>query len=184
MTDQSRVWRVLLVLLASMTIGTMVLMALGNNAPVSGAFSLSSYYKLASPTRVICSRMPQQPNRWERIEISYSGTRFGDIRTLAILHGLENPEALNTHFVVCNGQGPNCTEGQIQATERWQTQHSIQPQRNWGQPERTIAICVIADNPSVPPTDCQIRRVSALVEALCNRFQIDPSHIHWPGELN
>lgn len=184
MTDQSRVWKVLLVLLASMTVGTVLLMALGNNAPVSGAFSLSSYYKLASPSQAIALRTSQQPNRWERIEISYSETRFGNIQTMATLRGLADPAELNMHFVICNGNGSNSTEGQIQATERWQTQRSIEPLRNWGRPQRTIGICIIGDNQSSPPTDCQIRRASALVEALRHRFQIDPSDIHWPGELN
>lgn len=184
MTDQARVWKVLLVLLTSMTVGTIVLMGLGNNAPVAGAFSLSSYYKLASPTQAVASRSSQQPNRWERIEVIYSGTWFGDKEALAILHGLPDSSELNTHFIICNEQGPHTTDGQIQATERWQTQQSVTPQRNWGQPERTISICVIADGKSTPATDCQIRRTSALIEVLRNRFQIDPSKIHWPGELN
>lgn len=182
MTDQSRVWKVLLVLLTSMTVGTVVLMSLGNNAPVAGAFSLSSYYKLTPPSQAIVSRKSPQAHHWNRIEVIYSGTRMGDAKTLAILQGLSGPANLNTHFVVCNGRGCDSENGQIQATEHWQTQQAIHPQQNWGQPDRTISICVIADGQSTPPTDCQIRRVSALTEILRHRFHIAPSHVHWPGD--
>ena len=87
MSEQIRVWKVLLVLLLSMTSGAVILMALGNNAPSAGAFCLSSYYNLLPAEAALSSRARQHPDRWERIEVFYSGTRVGDINWLASLSG-------------------------------------------------------------------------------------------------
>jgi hypothetical protein len=177
MTDQSRVWKVLVMLLASMTVGTVVLMSLGNTPPVSGAFSLSSYYKLTPMSKVIASTITPHADRWEQIEITYSKTRYGDIEYLANLDG-HDAASLNAHFVVCNGLGDDVSDGQILSTERWQKQQSAQPQWNWGHPEKTISIVIVANPPLTPETDYQMSRVKALVEALSHRFGIRSNHNH------
>ncbi|MCK4821571.1 hypothetical protein KA005_37740, partial [bacterium] len=46
MPNQVRVAKVLATLLTSMTIGAIVLMALGHNPPSAGPFSLWTYYRL------------------------------------------------------------------------------------------------------------------------------------------
>jgi len=177
MTDQSRVWKVLVMLLASMTVGTVVLMSLGNTPPVSGAFSLASYYRLTPMSKVIRSRNAQRTDRWEQIEITYSKTRYGDIEYLATLDG-HDAASLNAHFVVCNGLGNDISDGQILSTERWQLQQSAQPQWNWGHPEKTISIIIVANPPLTPETGYQVSRVTELVEALSYRFSIRTNHNH------
>ena len=83
MSKQPRVVKVLAALLVSMTTGAVVLMVLGNNPPSAGPFSLSAYYRLDSVDRVIRSQAAQSPNRWNSIEIYFSGTKGGGVRHLA-----------------------------------------------------------------------------------------------------
>ena len=180
MTNQLRVWKVLLALLVSMTSGAIILMALGDHAPSASAFCLSSYYELTPTDSVIASRASQSTDRWTRIEIFYSGTRVGDIAWLASVAGLQDLAKLNCHFVVCNGNGGN--DGEIQVTDRWQIQESAQPAKNWYDAKTTIRICVVADGRTTHPTDTQIKRVESLVTALSRRFHINPRSVTYPGD--
>lgn len=175
MSFKSRQVRVFMILLASMTVGTIVLMALGNNPPLAGAFCLSRYYRLDPIETVITSRANQLPGRWDRIEICYSGTKSGNIKQLASKDGLTNPDEINCHFVICNGSG--ASDGQIQVTERWQKQMSIITDQSKQNSYKTIRICVISDDETSIPTDFQVKRKEALVEGLLRRFDISPDSI-------
>ncbi len=179
MSNQPRVARVLAALLVSMTMGAIVLMSLGNNPPSSGPFCLSTYYQLDPAAKAIRSRANQSPERWEYVEIYYSGTTAGNIEQLASLSGLTEAEDLNCHFVICNGLGGD--DGQIQPTEKWQKQWSAAPDNTWYGSSRTIRICLVADGRRSKATDCQLKRAEALAEALCRRFDINPASIYYPG---
>jgi len=169
----SRHAKVFVILLASMTVGAIILMALGNNPPSAGAFCLSRYYGLDPVEEAITSRAAQSAGRWNCIEIYYSGTKAGNIEQLASLGGLANPEDTNCHFVICNGLGGD--DGQIQTTEKWQRQYPIRDLN-------AIRICVIADGETTRPTDFQIKRVEALTEALHRKFNIQPESIYYLGD--
>jgi len=184
----------------SITLGTIILNALGHNPPSAGAFCLSRYYRLGSVKKAILSRDNQSNKQWSQIEIDYSGTESGDIEQLALLSKADSPEQINPnrkkneevsngvnyHFIICNGKGGQ--DGLIQPTEKWQSQSSIMAgqNRNDGQvvsetlTEQTIYICVIADNESTFATDCQIKRTEELVEELCRQFNIQPEAISYP----
>jgi len=179
MTNQPRVAKVLAALLVSMTIGAVALMALGNHPPSAGPFCLSNYYRLDPIEEAVKSRYPQSPDRWNRIEIYYSGTRAGNIAQLASLNGLASPEELNCHFVVCNGLGG--ADGQIQTTKRWLQQWSATPGRTWYGGRQTVRICVTADGRTTAPSDYQIKRIEALVEALSRRFTITTRSVYYPS---
>ena len=125
MAVQPRVAKVLTALLTSMTVGTILLMAMQHSPPPAGAFCLSSYYRLTPVSSVIKSDVPHLQNRWSRIEIYYSQTKAGNIKQLTALAGLSNPEDINCHFVVCNGLGE--LDGLIQKTEKWKRQWSTIP---------------------------------------------------------
>jgi len=164
--------------LISIGIGAVVLKTLGSNPPLAGAFSLSEYYHLAPIEKVISSNVARTSRHWDCIEIGYSGTKAGNIKQLASLNGLVNPEDINCHFVICNGLGAG--DGQIQPTGKWQRQWSITPARTMYGSEQTIHICVIADSKITHPTDFQIKRTEALVETLSRRFDIQPASIYYP----
>jgi hypothetical protein len=179
-SGQTRVVKVLAVLLVSMTTGATVLIALGNNPPAEGPFCLWSYYRLDPVETAIASQACQSPDRWSRIEIYYSGTKAGNIEQLASMSGLVSPEDLNCHFVVCNGLGGN--DGQVQSTARWQRQWSVEPGKTWYGSSQTIRICAIADAADAGPTNCQIKRIESLVERLCRKFRIKPDSVYYPGD--
>ena len=177
MANQPRVAKVLAALLVSMTAGAIVLMALGNNAPSAGPFCLSSYYHLNSVEQVIISKQYQSPQRWNRIEVCYSGTVGGSIEQLAAFNN-QKAEDLNCHFVLCNGSGG--IDGEILATEKWQRQWAAAPTQKWFGSEQTILVCVVADGVKAMPTELQIRRVEALLENLSRKFNIAPASIIFP----
>jgi hypothetical protein len=179
-SNQARVAKIFATLLASMTIGAIILMSLGHNPPSAGPFSMWTYYRLNPVKKAISSRVAQSPERWNRIEIYYSGTKSGNIEQLARSNGLKSSVDLNCHFVICNGFGGY--DGQIQPTEKWQRQWSSIPDNTWNGSDKTIRICIIADGKSTHPTDCQLKRIQVLVEALCKKFYIPFTSIDYPSE--
>jgi len=179
MPNQARVAKVLATLLASMTAGAIVLLALGHNPPSAGPFSLWTYCSLDPVKAVISTQEAQSPNRWNRIEIYCSGTRDGNIQRLASLRGLPNPKDANFHFCLCNGSGD--LDGQIQPTEKWQEQRSAIPGGGWYGSGQTIRICIVADGKTSRATDNQMKRLQVLVEALCKKFSISRQSIGFPS---
>jgi len=179
MSSQSRLVKVLLALIVSMTSGAVVLIALGNNAPSAGPFSLSVYRQLDPVENALASRAPQQPTRWNSIEIFYSGTKAGNIAQLASLEGLARSEDINCHFCICNGLGGG--DGELLATEKWQMQWSCVPTQTWYGSSQTIRVCVIADGKTTSATDCQRRRTIAIADALCRKFNIPANAVYLPG---
>jgi len=167
--NQSRVLKVLTALLVSMTAGAILLMALGNNPPKAGMFTLSRYYSLKPIKELIETEALQDPTRWNRIEVYYSGTKAGNIEQLASLDGAASWQDINCHFVVCNGLGG--IDGEIQPTEKWVKQLSIMPGKNWYGDSQTIRICVVADSQNTP-TQVQAKRLDAMVQAIYRKFNI------------
>ena len=163
-----------------MTIGAVVLMALGNNPPSAGPFCLSTYYRLDSVDHALRSREPQPANRWNAIEIFFSGTRGGNTDRLAEANNLSDAADLNCHFIVCNGVGAG--DGEIESTERWQIQKSAQAEHLLQGSDRTIRICLIGNGVSATPTDYQLNRLEMLLEALCRRFPISSDSVHLPRD--
>ena len=174
MSNQPRVVKVLGALLVSMTVGAFVLMALGNNPPSAGPFCLSAYYRLTSVDQAVRSKACQAPNRWTSIEIFFSGTKSRNLRQPA--GAIDS----SCHFVVCNGNGDG--NGEIQATEQWQKQWSVQPNRTWQGSDKTIRICLIGDGVNTLPTDYQLKRLEMLLEALCRKFHIPAKSVFLPDD--
>lgn len=161
-----------------MTVGALALMALDGQSLSGGAFSLTSYINLNPIEQVALTARPAGPGKWDRIEISCSGTQAGNIEKLAKLAGLTSGSELNFHFVICNGRG--ASDGHIQASQRWRWQRPCLPSENWYGSDQTIRICAIADGSQAPPTDCQVKRTAALAEALARKFNINSRQILYP----
>jgi hypothetical protein len=185
MLVQSREAKVFVALAISMTVGVIILHALGNNPPSAGAFCLSRYTRLVSTDEAILTPAAQPTGVWKNIEIYYSKTTSGNIQQLAFLNGLADPEDINCHYVICNGHGGG--DGQIKPTQKWRTQQPVT--RSWLNPEpqdkstgQTIFICVIADKDTALPTKRQIKMTAALVKGLCRKFNIKPDSIRYPAE--
>lgn len=167
--DQARTAKVLVALMASMTVGGVVLMTLDNHEPARGAYSLASYLRLDSVEEVTLHSMKAQKAAWDGIEIFYSHTNQGD---LAQLRG---QGLTGFHFLVCNGNGAE--DGQIEYTQNWANQNYIAGS------DGVIRICVIADRKSSPATGSQLKRISALIESLSQSFSVSPDKILYPAYL-
>lgn len=163
-----------------MTVGAVVLMALGSNPPSAGLFCLAAYYRLESVDHALYSQQPQTPERWNAVEIFFSGTKGGNAERLAEDNRLRSPADLNCHFIICNGVG--ASDGEIESTERWQTQRAAQFAHPSSDTDRTIRICLIGNGTSAVPTDYQLRRLENLLEALCRRFSIPGEAVHVPRD--
>jgi hypothetical protein len=157
-----------------MTAGAFVLMALGNNPPSAGPFCLSAYYRLDSVDRAIHSEACQSPNRWDSIEIFFSNTQGGSLKNP--VGGIDR----SSHFIICNGLGGS--DGEIQTTENWQKQWSIRPDRTWQGTEGTIRICLIGDGVTTLATDCQLKRLEMLLQALCRQFNVSARSVYLPSD--
>jgi len=179
MSNQPRTAKVLAALLASMTIGAIVLMAMGGKPPSAGPFSLSTYYKLDPISKTIDSEATQSSDRWNCIEVYFSGTTAGNIEQIASLSGISSADLIDCHFVVCNGLGGG--DGQVEPTTRWQKQWSVIPSRTWYGTPQTIRVCVVGDGQKRFATNSQLRRVENLVDKLARKFDIEPDYIYYPG---
>ncbi len=124
MTTHSRETKVLVVLGVSITLGAIILNALGHNPPSAGAFCLSRYYRLGSVKKTILSRADQSPGRWSQIEIYVIVPESGNIKSAyGGLSDVGGDEHINCHFVICNGRVGH--DGQIEPTEKWQRQSPV-----------------------------------------------------------
>lgn len=171
MASQNRTVAVLFTLLAAMTGGALVLMALDNYAPSAGAYSLSSYLRLDPVEEVVTDTLQTASAQWAGIEIVYSQTRGGNTQELPLLRSLAGKEAIDFHFLICNGNGAE--NGSIQTSSQWKQQIGS------GQ-NGMIRICVIGDEKTNSPTSSQIQRTNALVESLSRSYNIGPRQVQYP----
>ena len=177
MTDHGRTSRVIASLVASMTIGALVLMALDKQSLTAGPFSLASYTNLNPVEKIATESLISEAQQWDFVEIYYSGTAAGDIEQIAKFNGLSSSEDVNFHFVVYNGGA----DGNIESTTKWSKQRSALPGQDWFGGSQTIRICVVADGVRALATDCQIQRTNDLVEELARDFNISKKSITYPA---
>ncbi|MCK5564803.1 MAG: hypothetical protein KAJ07_06115 [Planctomycetes bacterium] len=177
MTDHGRTSRVIASLVASMTIGALVLMALDKQSLTAGPFSLASYTNLNPVEKIATESLISEAQHWDFVEIYYSGTMAGDIEQLAKFNGLSSSEDVNFHFLVCNGN----RDGNIDSSMKWWKQRAALPGQDWFGDSQTIRICVVADGVRTLATDCQIQRTNDLVEELARDFNISKKSIAYPA---
>jgi len=189
MGAQSRETKVLVALLVSIIAGALVLNAMGYNPPAAGAFCLSRYYRLAPVGKAVACDAAQDRGRWKRVEIFCSGGPVAEQTAEVVPPGAEPAEPVigdvesACHFVIHNGR--TGYDGQIDATEYWQRQWSVNRRANLDMQSApadalTIFVCLAMDSQTDRATDFQIKRAESLVEELCRRFNISLDSIHYP----
>ena len=179
MNSQARTIKVLVFLVASMTAGAFVLMALDRENISAGPFSLSSYTRLNSISQVATGPIKASDAMWNKIEVFYSNTTEGGLSDISKSEGVGSANDLNFHLAVFNGIGGQ--DGEIIATNKWKKQLAPVPSRTWVGSSKTIRICVVADGVLQNPTGSQIQRTSGLVEALSRKCNIPASQIKYPA---
>ena len=174
MSVRNRNVTVLFSLIASMTIGAVVLLALDNHRPITGAYSLTSYLRLDPVENSIKKTLAVPTGYWDQIEVYYSYTTGGNADELALLTDLANGTKAQFHFVVGNGKG-GAEDGAVQAGDYWKLQRLCHGRNG------VIRICVIADGSAESVTDCQINRTNALVESLIRSYGLSARNIRYPS---
>jgi hypothetical protein len=172
MAVRNRSVTVLFSLIASMTLGAFILMAMDNHRPIIGAYSLSSYLRLDPVDEVVKNSITVHPGYWDQVQIYYSNTPGGSAGELALLTDLANGTKAQFHFVVGNGNGAE--DGAVQAGQFWKLQRLCQDRNG------VIRVCVISDGRAGSVSDCQLKRTGALVESLIRTFDISPRNVQYP----
>lgn len=172
MASRNRNVVVLFSLIASMTLGAVILMTLDNHRPIIGAYSLSSYLRLDPVEDVVKNTLTTTPGTWDQVEVYYSRTTAGNAEELGLLMGLANGSKPEFHFVVGNGNG--AADGYIQAGDLWKLQRFCQGRSG------VVRVCVIGDGQGDSVTDCQIKRTQALVESLTRTFDMSLRNVRYP----
>ena len=175
MGAQPREVKVLTALSASMTVGFIVMMALGDNPPPAGAFCLASYYHLEPSESLISSVPPGSLKSWNSIEVSYVriGSTLGKSQSDRP-NGIDSAALNSNHFLVCSGIIGG--EGQITATRMWRQQQRV---TSGDSPQQAIRICVMVGGETNRPTDLQAKRVQMLLTALSREFGIHSDFISY-----
>jgi N-acetyl-anhydromuramyl-L-alanine amidase AmpD len=79
------------------------------------------------------------------------------------------------HFIVGNGQGT--ADGEVETGYRWRDQVPGPHTKNAQVNAESIAVCVVGDLHSGPPTEKQIASLLGLVENLCRDYRIPADRI-------
>jgi hypothetical protein len=164
--EQTRTAKVLVVLMASMTVGGVVLLTLDNHVPARGAYSLASYLRLDPIEKVTLQSVKTDRMQWTGIEVFYSGTSQGNLTEMFKIG------RTGYHFLVCNSNGAE--DGQIEFTPSWSSQKYVAAMNG------VIRICVIADLDKSPATGSQFKRTSALIDSLTRNFGVAPEKVRYP----
>jgi len=164
--EQTRTAKVLVVLMASMTVGGVVLMTLDNHVPARGAYSLASYLRLDPIEKVTLESVKVDKTQWTGIEVFYSGTGKGNLAEMFKVG------RTGYHFLICNSNGAE--DGQIEFTPSWSSQKYVAAMNG------VIRICVIADLDKSPATGSQFKRASALIDSLARNFGVAPEKVRYP----
>jgi hypothetical protein len=172
MVSHGRLARVMLSLVAAMTAGALVLLALEGKPIKPMAFSLSSQTQLTSIPSALGTEAGVELRRWRRIEVSYHPSHT----PLSARYGLAGDLATNYHFVIGNGLAGG--DGQIFASTAWTKQRLCRVNANSTEGRGTIRITLIGDGPSPRSTPRQARQLESLVSSLVRTCQIEPK-ITW-----
>lgn len=175
MSTKNRTVKIWASLVASMTIGAIVLMALDNQKISAPAFSLSSFHKLENIDHIINTDINAKNPVFDEINITYSHTIGGNIDNIALAMGNTNPENADFHFLIGNGDG--APDGQILTTKRWANQRLCSDNSN------TIKIIIVSDGLNVRPTDTQVKRLISLIKSISRKFDIHSKSITYPQNL-
>lgn len=175
-------------LVGSMTcVGGLLFVLGGGGAIGSRGIALAPLASTTAPTTfeaVFRTRSELNEGRWGAIVIHHSSTPVGSAADLAERHTSMGLRGLGFHFVVGNGSGMG--DGEVHVGHRWLDQlpgaHVAGPEgEGWNR--RSIGICMVGDGNRRPFTDQQVRRLTQLVGALCDRLDIPTDQVYLHSDL-
>jgi len=132
----------------------------------------------ASLEVVFNTKVPENHDRFRAIMIHDSGSHYGKPSTIAAEHRAMNLRGLGHHFLIGNGNGME--DGELHVGYRWLEQlpgaHAAGPDAAWYN-LHAISICLIGDGDRRPFTEIQMRRLTQLVAALADEYDIPDERI-------
>jgi len=160
------------VLVAAMTVGAVILMALDGGGISQGPWSLYAHNYYAS--LLDTARVPYQD--WESIEVFYSGVVSDDLSALVDTDAAGRARPANFHFVI----PVHPIRGRVLDTARWVNQRPCIPGARFHGTGNTLAVCVVADPPTTGPTDAQKQTTEHLIDTLAQRLGIAKDRVSYP----
>ena len=174
----SRTIKTLACLLAAMTMGAFILLALEQSPTGSGpvvalsARSTAGGENIAVIDQILQTRIPLQTGKWLSIVIHDS------------VCDLTGNVVSGSHFLI-HGDNSTCPDGMVQATARWQEQadgaHVFLPGSNYN--SDTIGICLVGDFALAQPTPAQTGNLLRLVRGLRLKFAVPGSRVYLHSDL-
>jgi hypothetical protein len=86
------------------------------------------------------------------------------------------------HFIIGNGSG--CGDGEIETGYRWRDQIPGPHTKNLEVNNESIAVCLVGDLQSAPPTRRQVSALLELLERLCRECRIPAERIRCHKEVD
>lgn len=167
MVNQGRLAKVMFFLMAAMTCGALVLLALQGEPIKPMGFSLASQAYLTRLDELLQTDNGIDKGRWQRVEICF---RRSDAAQVSAEQGLTGDLALKFHFVLSDGTVGR--DGQIFASHRWSRQLSCFPLSR-PNAANAIRICLLGDPADPSRTAGQDRSLDLLVNGLVRRCRIE-----------
>ena len=165
MVDQGRLAKVIFALMAAMTGGALILLALEGQPIEPMAFSLSSQTQITTIADILYTENGIDSQRWQQISICYRNNNDQVSEQLGVTGDL----AVNFHFVLADGS--TATDGQIFPSRQWQRQMPC-IFGSGGQDDHTIKICLLGDTRNPIRTPAQAQNLEQLVANLVRHCRI------------
>jgi len=176
MDEQVRLTKVMMLLVAAMTGGALLLLALEGKPIQPMSYSLASQAEFSSVQAALGTETSIQPGRWQRIEIhcrDRSALRVG-------AEGLTGDLGVRYHFVISDGG--RGSDGQIYASDRWAQQLACLNLPASVGDARTIRICILTQGSGrSQPTPRQTAQLDNLISSLVRHCHIQPRIVWNPS---
>ena len=157
-------------LLASLTVGTIILMVMETDPVVPKVRSLIAASD-DDPMRIIRGTdAPLRSDKWDSIVVHATGCEGAEITRLC-------------HFIIAPGSGGGF---EVESTALWRRQdHSLHILgANSHLSQSSIAVCLVGDYTARRPPDRQLRQLMALVRSLQFDFRIAKGHVYLYRDLD
>lgn len=152
--------------------------------PSSRSRSAPSKETVPAAVQKAISNVRISPGRWKHIVIHHSGTAEGTAKGMNEYHlrvrHMEN--GLAYHFVIGNGRGMG--DGEIYVGNRWKKQINGGHLASEVQNQSSLGICLVGNFDAKPPTSRQLTALTALVEALQARCDLEDEAVVTHQQIN
>ena len=149
-------------LLSSLTLTSILLLALAPSPLLPEPRSLMVLESSSTLDEIFDTQTPIQSRRWQSIFIHHSKTRRADAA------------APGDHFLITSPA--DSSDGNIRIDPRWNNQQSASPAASSVRGD-CITICIVGDFDQTAPTPSQIRRAQQLVQTLQRRLHIPAKNV-------